>query len=85
MKNLNLTGLYLALIAKYDVSGFNLSSIRKIGSNEPVDASIDFFDNDLVEIDLELVKTLVEANIEGEVKQVAVRLKDSYIHVYIEF
>ena len=85
MKNLNLTGLYLDLIAKYDVTGFHLSSIRKIGSIEPTDASIDFFNYRYGDIDMELVKTLVEANIEGAYKQLAVRLKDTYIHVYIEF
>lgn len=85
MKNVNLTGLYLALIVKADVSGFNLTSIRPITSVEPIDAAIDFTCPDTTKLNLDDITDIVKSHINGEVKQVLVKLKDETIHTYIEF
>ena len=85
MKNVNLTGLYLALIAKYNVNGFSLHSIVKIGETEPIDAIIDFTCPDVSIVSLDDVKLILDNNITGEVLQATPRILDDKIHIYIEF
>jgi hypothetical protein len=86
MKNVNLTGLYLALIANCDVTGFELSSVRKLASVEPSDVLIDFEPRDAAKVNIAEVEKIVKENITGDVKQVVVNLNDKKkIHVYIEF
>jgi len=43
MKNVNLTGLFLAMVADFGVTGFAISSIVPEGG-EPIDALITFED-----------------------------------------
>ena len=85
MKNVNLTGLYLALMAKYGVQYFELSSIKKIGSTEPVDVMIHFNCKDTDLITLDDVNAILADNIKGEFKQAVAGVKDSQIQIYIEF
>ncbi len=87
MKNLNLTGLYLALIAKCDVTGFEVSSIIPQGNTpkEPIDVMIDFYSRKVDESTLDEVNQILKDNITGEVKQAEVKTKEGIIHVYVEF
>lgn len=86
MENVNLTGLYLALVTDFGVTSFELSSIVPTTTNKPIDIMIDFnsrFED--VEFDVEKISKIVNDNISGEVKQSIVKTKESVIHVYIEF
>lgn len=83
MKNVNLTGLYLALVSEFGVTSFELSSIVPT-TNEPIDAMIDF-NSKLDEFDVDRIQSIVTENITGEVKQATVKTKGNVIHVYIEF
>ena len=83
MKNVNLTGLYLSLVAEFGVTSFELSSIIPT-TNEPIDAMIDF-NSRLDEFDIERLQTIVNDNITGDVKQATVKTIENVIHVYIEF
>lgn len=85
MKNVNLTGLYLSLVAEFGVTSFELSSIVPTTTNEPIDAAIDFNSRLEVEFDLERIQSIVNENITGDVKQATVKAKENVIHVYIEF
>ena len=84
MKNVNLTGLYLSLVAEFGVTSFELSSIVPTTTNEPIDAMIDFNSN-LEVFDIDRIQTIVNENIAVEVKQATVKVKENVIHVYIEF
>jgi len=84
MKNVNLTGLYLSLVAEFGVTSFELSSIVPTTTNEPIDAMIDFNSN-LEVFDIDRIQSIVNENIAVEVKQATVKIKESVIHVYIEF
>jgi hypothetical protein len=84
MKNVNLTGLYLALVSEFGVTSFELSSIVPTTTNEPIDAMIDF-NSKLDEFDVDRIQSIVTENITGEVKQATVKTKGNVIHVYIEF
>jgi len=84
MKNVNLTGLYLALVSEFGVTSFELSSIVPTTTNEPIDAMIDF-NSKLDEFDVDRIQSIVTENITGEVKQATVKTKENVIHVYIEF
>ena len=84
MKNVNLTGLYLSLVAEFGVTSFELSSIIPTTTNEPIDAMIDF-NSRLDEFDIERLQTIVNDNITGNVKQATVKTIENVIHVYIEF
>jgi len=84
MKNVNLTGLFLSLVAEFGVTSFELSSIVPTTTNEPIDAMIDF-NSRLDEFDIDRIQSIVNENIAVEVKQATVKIKESVIHVYIEF
>ncbi len=88
MKNLNLTDLFLAMVAKFGVSGFELSSIIPKNA-EPIDAHIRFKDATVIEEDITEINEIIYEYITGEVKQVVVKLNDGTdykeIIVYIEF
>lgn len=86
MKNVNLTGLYLSLVAEFGVTSFELSSIVPTTTNEPIDVMIDFNSRlDNVEFDVEKLQSIVNDNIIGDVKQATVKIQENVIHVYIEF
>jgi len=86
MKNVNLTGLYLTLVAEFGVTSFELSSIVPTTKNEPIDAMIDFNSRlEGIEFDIERLQTIVNDNIIGDVKQATVKTQENVIHVYIEF
>ena len=86
MKNVNLTGLYLSLVAEFGVTSFELSSIVPTTTNEPIDAAIDFNSRfEEVEFDVERIQSIVNENITGDVKQATAKTKENVIHVYIEF
>lgn len=86
MKNVNLTGLYMALILKCDIRGFELSGLRKIDNPEPYDMTLDFVPMDITSVNIDEVKNIVVSNIDGEVKQVSVSIiEDSKVHIYVEF
>jgi len=85
MENVNLTKLYLGLIEKCNVTGFELSSIRKVDSIKPVDAKINFKVVDIQSVDLEMARSVLAYCITGEVKQSTIKLKDDSIEIYIEF
>jgi hypothetical protein len=86
MKNVNLTGLYLSLVAEFGVTSFELSSIVPTTTNEPIDAMIDFNSRlDNVDFDVEKLQSIVNDNIIGDVKQATVKIQENVIHVYIEF
>jgi len=84
MKNVNLTGIFLAMIAQFGVSGFELSSIIPI-DKEPIDALIKFKDATVNEEDIASINEIIYANVIGEVRQVEAKLKDGTIEIYIEF
>lgn len=87
MKNVNLTGLFLAMVAKFDVSGFELTSIipQNTEVKEPIDVMIDFTCNDITLLDINEINKIINENIAGEVKQTSVKIKGNIIHVYVEF
>lgn len=85
MKNVNLTGLYLSLVAEFGITSFELSSIVPTTTNEPIDAMIDFNSHLDNEFDIERIQSIVNENITGDVKQATVKTKENVIHVYIEF
>jgi len=87
MKNVNLTGLYLALVAKFGVTGFELTSIvpQNTETKEPIDAMIDFYGGNVVAFDLSEIGRILNENITGEIKQATASLKSDKIHIYIEF
>jgi len=85
MKNVNLTGLYLSLVAEFGVTSFDLSSITPTTTNEPIDAMIDFNSRLDIEFDIERLQTILNDNITGDVKQATVKTKENVINVYIEF
>ncbi len=85
MKNVNLTGLYLSLVAEFGVTSFELSSIVPTTTNEPIDAMIDFNSRLDIEFDVERIQSIVNENITSDVKQATVKTKENVIHVYIEF
>jgi len=85
MKNVNLTGLYLSLVAEFGVTSFELSSIVPTTTNEPIDAMIDFNSRLDIEFDVERIQSIVNENITGDVKHATVKTKENVIHVYIEF
>lgn len=73
------------LLAKYNISTFNVSSIKKTGETEPNDMMIRCHIIDPVSINIDEVKTILNSNIAGEVKQAIVTLLDDKIQLYIEF
>ena len=76
----------MALIAKCNVGGFNLSSVRKIKSVEPEDAVIVFDCRSEITSTIDEIKAILEANISGEIRLSRVTLPNPYeIHIYIEF
>jgi hypothetical protein len=85
MKNVNLTGLFLYLVAEFGVTSFELSSIVPTTTNEPIDAMIDFNSRLDIEFDVERIQSIVNENITGDIKQATVKTKENVIHVYIEF
>lgn len=86
MKNVNLTGLYLALVASCDVTGFELSGLRKIDSVEPTDALITFYPKDVNKVDISDVNKILKENITGEVMSMqAIIDNQNNISIYIEF
>lgn len=85
MKNVNLTGLFLAMVAEFGATGFALSSIVPDGGSEPIDALIVFEDTNIHDEDLAKVNEIIYENITGEVLQAVVKLKDNKLEVYIEF
>ena len=85
MKNVNLTGLYMALIAKCGVMGFELSSVRRVVDLEPSDVMLDFYANGEIKANPDEIKAILDANITGEVKQATVKLTEFGVHIYIEF
>jgi hypothetical protein len=91
MKNVNLTGLFLALSAKFGVNAFELSSIAPEGK-EPNDVLIKFKGGNFGYIDLEAaaekcetVEVLVNENITGEVSKISTSIKSGDLELYIEF
>jgi hypothetical protein len=84
MKNVNLTGLYLAMITNFGVNGFDLHSIIPEGG-EPIDALICFRGGNEKLNDIDKINEMVSEHITGDVKQVKVDITALYIQVYIEF
>lgn len=84
MKNVNLTGLFLAMSAEFGVAGFELACITPVGK-EPIDALIHFKDGLIGVFDLGKAEEIVKANLTGDVKQFNVSLMSGEIEVYIEF
>lgn len=85
MKNLNLTNLYLDLVKHYDVTGFDLSSLRKINDTEVMDVLMFFSPKNILIVDLQVVREIVNNNIAGFVKNIGVDIKESKIEIFIEF
>lgn len=91
MKNVNLTGIFLAMVESFGVNSFNLTSIVPEGG-EPIDALITFDGGDFNWFDLEdaankceAVENIVKANLTGEVLQIRTSIKNSKLELYIEF
>ena len=84
MKNVNLTGLFLAMVAKFGVNSFELYSIVPY-NGEPIDALITFKGSNATLADIDMINEIVDENITGEVKQSKVTITIVNIQVYIEF
>lgn len=91
MKNVNLTGLFLALATQFGVKSFEVSCITPNGS-EPIDVLM-YFKEGIVEVnDIPKILDIVKENT-GEVKETGVKLTDNGfsniefkgIEIYIEF
>lgn len=83
MKNVNLTGLFLALASQFAVKSFEVSCITPNGG-EPIDALM-YFKEGIVEVnDIPKILAIVKENT-GEVKETGVKLTDKGIEIYIEF
>lgn len=85
MKNLNLTGLYLALIKSCDVTNFRVSCLRKFNSDEPSDAFMIFDTKGDEEIDLKKVGVDLADNISGDIKTTNIEIRHNRLYVYVEF
>ena len=86
MKNVNLTGLYLALIANCDVTGFELSSLRKNDSVEPTDALITFYPKDSNKVNISEVNKILKENVTGDVLSMDAKFNNqNNISIHIEF
>lgn len=85
MKNVNLTGIFLAMVAEFGVNHMQLDSIVPVGGDEPIDALISFKGCDMATFDQHKADTILSDNITGKVLQAVVKAKDDSIEVYIEF
>lgn len=84
MKNVNLTGLFLAMVAKFSVNSFDLHSVVPEGG-EPIDALITFKGGNVGVFDLGKVLELVKENLTDAIKESGVKIKEGNVQVYIEF
>lgn len=84
MKNVNLSGIFLAMVADFGARGFELSSIVPEGG-EPIDALVQFKGADVSKFDEAKANTILTENITGNVLQAVAKVKNDVIEVYIEF
>ena len=90
MKNVNLTGLFLALASQFDCAGFNCNSLIPTGG-EPIDMMLIFNvdKNTFKQEDIAKVNEIVYENITGEVKQVNTQFDNEKTNgnltIYVEF
>lgn len=85
MKNVNITGIFLAMIAKFGVSTFEVSSIIPKGGAEPIDVMLSFKNiNITLENTASEINEIVYENITGEVKSVSTTMNHGVLHIYIE-
>lgn len=87
MKNVNLTGLYLAMVAKFGVTGFELSSLVPQGG-EPIDMLITFNGGSIENIDnltvLFDVNEFINQNVTGELQTIRTKINEGKIQIYLE-
>lgn len=83
MKNINLTGLYLAMVAKFGVTGFELSSLVPQGG-EPIDMLITFNGGSIGEFDLSKIEEFVIENQTGELQTIRTKIIDGRVQIYLE-
>ena len=90
MKNVNLTGLFLAMNENFNCAGFNCNSLIPDG-REPIDMMLVFNvnKNTFKNEDIAKVNKIVYEHITGEVKQVNIQFDDDKTNgnltIYIEF
>jgi hypothetical protein len=87
MKNVNLTGLYLAMVAKFGVTGFELSSLVP-QSGEPIDMLITFNGGDIENLDkftvLFDVDEIIRQNMTGDLQTIRTKINEGKIQIYLE-
>lgn len=86
MKNVKLSGIFLAMVAEFGTRGFEVTSIVPDYSIEPIDALITFKGCDMTTFNLSKANDIVKENIDmRDVLQVLVNAKQDSIEVYLEF
>ena len=84
MKNVNLTGLYLAMVSKFGVTGFELTSLVPQGG-EPIDMLITFYGGDINSLTiLADVDACIRQNISGELQVIRPKINEGRIQIYLE-
>jgi hypothetical protein len=87
MKNVNLTGLYMAMVAKFGVTGFELSSLVPQGG-EPIDMLITFNGGDIENLDnlkvLFDVDEITRQNVTGDLQTINFKINEGRIQIYLE-
>lgn len=83
MKNVNLTGIYLDLITKCGINGFELSSIIKTDNPNPCDMVMRF--TPTLEVKHDDIKDIVNKHITSDVKHLSVAIKENKVEIYMEF
>lgn len=85
MKNVNLSLIFLGMIADFGARGMNVTSIVPEGGEEPIDALITFTGCDMKSFDQHKADTIIADNITGNVLQAVVKPKEDVIELYVEF
>jgi len=85
MKNVNLSLIFLGMVADFGARGMEVSSIVPDGGIEPIDALISFKGCDMSTFDQHKADTIIADNITGNVLQAVVKPKEDSIELYIEF
>ena len=86
LENVNITQIYKSLIELCDVSGFEVSSIRKINDPIPVDLRMVFYPNKLIKVPTATISATVNKFINGRIQHINVYLDtEKNIVVYLQF
>lgn len=84
MKNVNLSQMFLVMVANFGAKGFSLNSIIS-NEGQPIDALIEFNGCDMSTFDQSKANQFLMDSINGDVLQAVIEPKDNVIEVYIEF